>query len=144
KQIKNIDSIQNVLRPNIEDQIYNPKSDGNCGFRALVIAIRGNEDNWNLIKLAMNGYDIDLLKQILESRESPCSSSLWFLSPDCAQLAADTFSLPIAIFSENNEQSMMFFPLESTPMHRKNPIILHFVNGNHIIYVSMKSYVSVN
>ncbi|CAG8604064.1 12325_t:CDS:2, partial [Racocetra fulgida] len=27
------------------DQIYNPKSDGNCGFRALAIAIRDNEEN---------------------------------------------------------------------------------------------------
>ncbi|CAG8820214.1 8290_t:CDS:2, partial [Gigaspora margarita] len=158
KQIKNVDSLQNVSRLNIEDQICNPKSDGNCGFRALAIAIRGNEDNWNLVKLAMNGqlnkrlevykhwlgYDVDLLRWILESRESPCSSSLWFLSPDCAQLAADTFSLPIAIFNEDNERSMMFFPLESAPMHRKNPIILHFMNENHIVYVSMKSYVRVN
>ncbi|CAG8728083.1 20039_t:CDS:2, partial [Racocetra fulgida] len=75
-------------------------------IEALAIAIRGNEENWNLVKLAMNsqlnkrievykdwlGYDIDLLKWILESRASPCISSLWFLSPNCAQLAADTFS----------------------------------------------------
>ncbi|CAG8772197.1 18548_t:CDS:1, partial [Racocetra fulgida] len=100
------------------DQVYNPLSDGNCGFRALAIAIRGNEENWDLIKLVMNGqlnkrmevyrdwlgYDIDLLKQILESRDSPCQSSLWFLSPDCAQLAANTFSVPIAIFEERDEQ----------------------------------------
>ncbi|KAF0529912.1 hypothetical protein F8M41_012527 [Gigaspora margarita] len=66
KQIKNVDSLQNVSRLNIE---------------ALAIAIRGNEDNWNLIKVAMNGqlnkrlevykhwlgYDVDLLRQILES-----------------------------------------------------------------------------
>ncbi|CAG8843877.1 5214_t:CDS:1, partial [Racocetra persica] len=117
-----------------------------------------NEENWDLIKLAMNnqlnkrmeiykdwlGYNIELLKQILESRASPCEPSLWFLSPDCAQLAANTFSVPIAIFDERNEQSMMFFPLETPPVHRRNPIILHFINGNHIIYVGMKSYVKVN
>ncbi|CAG8803969.1 8517_t:CDS:2, partial [Cetraspora pellucida] len=131
------------------DQVYNPLSDGNCGFHALVFAIRGNEENWDLIKLAMNnqlnkrmeiykdwlGYNIELLKQILESRASPCEPSLWFLSPDCAQLAANTFSVPIAIFDERNEQSMMFFPLETPPVHRRNPIILHFINENHIIYV---------
>ncbi|CAG8761552.1 8170_t:CDS:2, partial [Racocetra persica] len=50
------------------------------------------------------GYDIDLLKRILESRASPCTSSLWFLSPNCAQLAADTFSVLIAIFDEKDEQ----------------------------------------
>ncbi|CAG8467017.1 10809_t:CDS:2, partial [Cetraspora pellucida] len=74
------------------DQIYNPKSDRNCGFRAL--ACMEVYQNWL-------GYNVDLLKQILESQALSCSSSLWFLSPDCAQLAADTFSVPIAIFDED-------------------------------------------
>ncbi|RIB18843.1 hypothetical protein C2G38_2183489 [Gigaspora rosea] len=34
--------------------IYNPKSDGNCGFRSLAVAIRGKEKNWTLVQLAMN------------------------------------------------------------------------------------------
>ncbi|CAG8580980.1 4346_t:CDS:2, partial [Cetraspora pellucida] len=100
------------------NEVYDPKSDGNCGFRSLAVAIRGNEENWILVKLAMSGqltkrmeiyknwlgYDTDLLNQILRCRASPCSPSLWFLSPDCAQLAADTFSVPIAIFNEQNGQ----------------------------------------
>ncbi|CAG8782696.1 8554_t:CDS:2, partial [Racocetra persica] len=100
------------------DQIYDPKSDGNCGFRSLAVAIRENEENWILVKLAMSGqltrrmeiykdwlgYNTDLISQILECRASLCSPSLWFLSPDCAQLAADTFSVPIAIFDELNRQ----------------------------------------
>ncbi|CAG8459242.1 8387_t:CDS:2, partial [Cetraspora pellucida] len=139
KPIENVNSSNSLLNGsvlNIEDQICNPKSDSNCRFRALAIAIRGNEENWNLVKLAMNGqlnkcievykdwlgYNIDLLKRILESRASLCTSSLWFLSPDCAQLAADTFSVLIAIFDEKDEQCAMFFLLESVPIHRKNPI----------------------
>ncbi|CAG8688595.1 20033_t:CDS:1, partial [Racocetra fulgida] len=116
-----------LLNPQIPvddiDQIHNPKSDDNCEFRALAIAIRGNEENWNLVKLAMNGqlnkhmkvykdwlgYEIDLLRRILESQASLCSSSLWFLSPDCIQLAVDTFSVPIVIFDEKDEQCTMFF-----------------------------------
>ncbi|CAG8708404.1 9258_t:CDS:2, partial [Racocetra fulgida] len=134
KQIKNVNSPQNSLMFHVEDQmpkillnsripindvdqVYNPKSNGNCGFRALAVAIRGNEENWNLVKLVMNsqlnkhievyrnwsGYNIELLKQILEFWKSPCSPSFWFLSPDCTQLAADTFSVPIAIFDTDNE-----------------------------------------
>ncbi|CAG8846125.1 41263_t:CDS:1, partial [Gigaspora margarita] len=71
----------------------------------LAIAIKRNEKNWVLVKLDMNrqlnkhieiykdwlGYYINSLKWILESQALPCSSSLWFLSPDCAYLAADTF-----------------------------------------------------
>ncbi|CAG8839983.1 6797_t:CDS:1, partial [Gigaspora margarita] len=49
-------------------------------------------------------------------------SSLWFLSPDCAQLAADTFTVPIAIIDETDEQCTIFVPLESAPIHRRNPI----------------------
>ncbi|CAG8549044.1 26277_t:CDS:2, partial [Gigaspora rosea] len=98
--------------PHIEDieQVYNPLSDRNCGFRALAIVIRENEKNWDHIKLVMNsqlnkhievykdwlGYDICLLKWILESRDSPCQPSLWFLSPG-AQLAA-TLSLFLLLF----------------------------------------------
>ncbi|CAG8484272.1 116_t:CDS:2 [Racocetra fulgida] len=37
------------------DQIFNPKSDDNCGFQSLVVAIKRNEENWILVKLAMNG-----------------------------------------------------------------------------------------
>ncbi|CAG8830884.1 20610_t:CDS:2, partial [Gigaspora margarita] len=156
KKKKKVDKrpLNSRIPANDIDQIYNPKSDDNCGFRALAIAIRGNKENWVLVKLAMNGqlnkrmeiykdwlgYNINSLKRILESRASPCSSSLWFLSPDCAQLAADTFLVPIAIFDEKDEQCSMFFPLESAPIYRRNPIILHFVNSNHVIYVGMKSY----
>ncbi|CAG8696222.1 9556_t:CDS:2, partial [Racocetra fulgida] len=36
------------------DQVYDSKSDGNCGFLSLAVAIRGNEENWILVKLAMS------------------------------------------------------------------------------------------
>ncbi|CAG8626769.1 3115_t:CDS:2 [Gigaspora rosea] len=71
------------------DQICNPKSDSNCGFRALAIAIQRNKENWNFVKLTIN-----------KSWASPYLSSLWFLSPNCAQLAVDAFTVPIAIFDE--------------------------------------------
>ncbi|CAG8817147.1 21648_t:CDS:2, partial [Gigaspora margarita] len=105
-------------------------SDGNCGFRSLAAAIRENEENWILVKLAM--------------RASPCSPSYWFLSPNCAQLAANTFSVPITIFDELNGQSMLFFPLDAPLRHRKNLIILHLINGNHIVYIDMKNYAKVS
>ncbi|CAG8632669.1 19617_t:CDS:2, partial [Cetraspora pellucida] len=151
-----------LLNPRIStddvDQIYNPKSNSNCGFHALAIAITENEKNCYLVKLAINnqlnkhmkiykdwlGYNINLLKQILEFQELPYPSLLWFLSPDCAQLATNTFSVSIAIFNEKDEQCTMFFLLESVPIHGRNPIILHFINGNHIVYVNMKNYAKVN
>ncbi|CAG8536495.1 6761_t:CDS:2 [Scutellospora calospora] len=108
------------------DQIYNPKSDSNCGFRAFAVAIIVNEEKWALVKLAISNQ----LKKRIEIYQD------W--------LAADTFTLPIAIFNETNRQSMLFFLLEVPPIHRKTPIILHFINSNHIIYVSLKTYEKVN
>ncbi|CAG8616473.1 12071_t:CDS:2, partial [Dentiscutata heterogama] len=61
------------------------------------------------------GYNTNLLKQILEFQASPCHSLFWFISSNCAQLAANTFSVPIAIFDDKNEQSMLFFSLETPP-----------------------------
>ncbi|CAG8835229.1 27048_t:CDS:2, partial [Gigaspora margarita] len=106
----NASSLQNILAFHINvddiDQVYNPKSDKNCGFRALAVAIRGNEENWSLVKLAMNGH----LNKHIEFMKN-------------------------AIFDEDNEKCAMFFSLESAPILRRNPIILHFVNSNHIVYV---------
>ncbi|CAG8601231.1 6273_t:CDS:10 [Cetraspora pellucida] len=80
KKVKTIEKKQN-------DSINLPQ---NISSR---VAIRGNEENWIFVKLAMSA--------------SPCSSSLWFLSSNCAQLTADIFSVPIAIFNKQNEQKKL-------------------------------------
>jgi len=131
----------------------NPKMDGNCGFRSLAIAIRGDEEKWWMVKLAMKshlakcrnvyeewlGYDISLLLDILECKLSPCSSKYWFMVPDCAQLAADTFRVPVAMMGAREELCSLFLPLLSPPAARRDPIILHWVNDNHLMHVAVKS-----
>ncbi|CAG8761212.1 28101_t:CDS:2, partial [Racocetra persica] len=107
-----LDDILSIPVDKLSDiKIYNSLNDGNCGFHVLAIAIRGNEENWNLIKLAMSnqlnkrieiykdwlGYNINLLKQILEFQALSCYRLFWFLSPDCTQLAA-TLSLFLLLF----------------------------------------------
>ncbi|CAG8844604.1 25742_t:CDS:2, partial [Racocetra persica] len=72
------------------DQICNPKSDSNCRFWALAIAIQRNEKNWNLVKLAINSQ---LNKRIEIYKD-------WL---DYAQLAVNTFSVPIAVFDKRDE-----------------------------------------
>ncbi|CAG8837144.1 12919_t:CDS:2, partial [Gigaspora margarita] len=106
-------------------KIFLVESDGNCGFCSLAVAIRENEKNWILVKLAMRGQ---LTKRMEIYRN-------WL-----GYLAANTFSVPITIFDELNEQSMLFFPLDTPLRHRKNLIILHLINGNHIVYIDMKNY----
>ncbi|CAG8744828.1 19520_t:CDS:2 [Cetraspora pellucida] len=36
------------------NEVYDLKSNGNCKFRSLAIAIKGNKENWILVKLAMS------------------------------------------------------------------------------------------
>ncbi|CAG8840161.1 6420_t:CDS:2, partial [Gigaspora margarita] len=110
KKVKTIK--KSIVEVQMICKIFLVESDGNCGFRSLAVAIRENKESWILVKLAMRGqltkhieiyrnwlgYYTNLLNQILECRASLCPPSHWFLSSDCAQLAADTFSVPITIF----------------------------------------------
>ncbi|KAG0166723.1 hypothetical protein DFQ29_000877 [Apophysomyces sp. BC1021] len=132
--------------------IYNPQSDGNCGFRALSMAILGQEDKWPMVKLAMCNrfrenisayqrgfaYDPEIVLNILECQSSPCPQDSWFLVPDCAQLAADTFNVPIAIYTGTGKNSQLFLPVGLPLRSTASVIILQFINDNHIICVNLK------
>ncbi|KAI9488285.1 hypothetical protein BDB00DRAFT_848887, partial [Zychaea mexicana] len=71
--------------------------DGNCGFRALAVELYNTEERY---------VDGRLLKVL-----DPYSSE-WFVSPECSQVAADTFETPIVI---DGAQSHIFFPLTNNP-----------------------------
>ncbi|CAG8489808.1 22602_t:CDS:2 [Racocetra persica] len=66
---------------------------------ALAIAIQGNEENWNLVKLAINNIRVSGITMFI--------FTLVFVTR-LLQLAADTFSIPIAIFYEKDKQYAMF------------------------------------
>jgi hypothetical protein len=89
-------------------------------------------------------YDVARLWNILESTASPCSKEYWFASPDCCQLAADTFGVPIVhCDATNDSHDYLFFPMElPPPARRKNPIILCLLNNDH--YVTVECNVDFN
>lgn len=108
-------------------QWFNPyiTGDGNCEFRALAKSIKNDQEQWKLIKLAMCNrlrthldlyqralsYDTAALLKIFECQDSPCSPEHWFIVPDCAQIAADTFNTPIAVYSGTGSNPQTFLPL---------------------------------
>ncbi|RCH91770.1 hypothetical protein CU098_001640, partial [Rhizopus stolonifer] len=53
-----------------------------------------------------------------ESLTVKAPRSNWFISPDAAQLAADTFRRPVAVYTESN-YSEMFFPLLNTDVFHR-------------------------
>ncbi|KAI9494469.1 hypothetical protein BDB00DRAFT_818174, partial [Zychaea mexicana] len=89
--------------------------DGNCGFRALAVELYNTEERYIDVKTKMldqylsnantlyQYYDKGRLLKVLD----PYSSE-WFVSPECSQIAADTFETPIVI---DGAQSHIFFYL---------------------------------
>lgn len=107
-------------------KVWNPLGDGNCGFRALAWQIYGFIDAENVddpatseeLRVESNAYqrmksamlrqlekneaqyrscfqayfDVNELKALIRSK------SQWYSVPECAQLTADTFGRPIAIY----------------------------------------------
>ncbi|CAG8436991.1 10491_t:CDS:2 [Ambispora gerdemannii] len=70
------------------------------------------------------GYDINRLMAVLLCMISGCSQEYWFYAPECAQLASDTFNIPIIVFGTDSNASLSFLPFDQKPGLRKRPIIL--------------------
>ncbi|KAG2216814.1 hypothetical protein INT45_013886 [Circinella minor] len=79
------------------DLIFNPKGDGNCGFRSLAYEIYSNQDEWKSIKqemldnLTANQHfylklftqdNFDTAKNILICRDEEVSVSFYFTFPE--------------------------------------------------------------
>ncbi|KAI9003755.1 hypothetical protein CLU79DRAFT_783395, partial [Phycomyces nitens] len=62
------------------------------------------------------------------------NTSMWFSTPDCAQLSADTYQRPVCVYSDNPSipsASFLPFCLPKTKQSNKQPLILNYVNNNH-------------
>jgi hypothetical protein len=138
--------------------VYNPKGDGHCGFRALAVGLGKSEDNYQDIKMQMLqyyisrkhfyvddlGYDHDQLISVLQDCSDRPPMSNWFVVPDCAQLAADAFAIPIAFLdmAATEGQSCMYLPLGPLAISAV-PIGLSLENGGtpnaHFKYVKFNT-----
>ncbi|CAG8731209.1 45823_t:CDS:1 [Gigaspora margarita] len=119
-------------------QVYDLLGNSNCSFQSLAIAIFKEEENWQDVKNIMRsylveradfyskvlGYNINQLTAVLTCMISGCSQKYWFYVPECAQLASDTFNIPIIVFGVDPNASCFFLPFDKKPGLRKRPIIL--------------------
>ncbi|OAD72524.1 hypothetical protein PHYBLDRAFT_169652 [Phycomyces blakesleeanus NRRL 1555(-)] len=75
-----------------------------------------------------------------------CSdASMWFNTPDCAQLAADTYTRPVCVYSDNpNTPSTTFLPLAlpNNKTKQQQPLIFNYVNSNHWTTVDLSHNIS--
>lgn len=145
-----LDRVSRYIQKDAVDDVYNPRGDGNCGFRSLAKALLGDEKFYKQVKNSMlatysknkqtlyKGYNHKRLPITLDE-----NSNEWFINFECSQIAADTYGLPIAIYGR---QSYLFLPCNITPSQARslNPIVLLYVggkgndNGNHIVWVKIK------
>ncbi|OAD67540.1 hypothetical protein PHYBLDRAFT_174229 [Phycomyces blakesleeanus NRRL 1555(-)] len=75
-----------------------------------------------------------------------CSdASMWFNTPDCAQLAADTYTRPVCVCSDSpNTPSTTFLPfaLPNNKTKQRQPLIFNHVNSNHWTTVDLSHNIS--
>lgn len=84
----------------------------------------------------------DALLRILHTRDA------WLATPDCAQLAADTFGRPVAVYPSQDMQNKdeMFFPiigfeyLHNIPL----PLVLQNHGNTHWVTVRLKRAIKPN
>ncbi|CAG8807873.1 40273_t:CDS:2, partial [Gigaspora margarita] len=113
-------------------EVHNPIGDRNCGFRSLAIAIFKNEKCWKDIK-------INIKSQL--TKQGDFYSNVFGYK--CAQLAANTFSVPIIVFGTASDTSLLFLLFNQKPSYHKKPVILQWHGNNHIILVKLKPNESV-
>ncbi|KAI9265165.1 hypothetical protein BDA99DRAFT_44130 [Phascolomyces articulosus] len=91
----------------------------------------------------------DLLKRLaygivprLQTR-SVYYKEYWFDAAQDAQMAANAFSIPIAVYSDGSvNESILYLPYD-LPDGQPLPEIMHFVNGNHFQTIKTKRFLRV-
>jgi hypothetical protein len=132
------------------ESVFNPKGDGNCGFRSLSHELYNDQDQWKNVKQEMLDHmnqnsdfycylftpdNILKSKQILACRDEEVSSSFYFTSPEHPRIACETFKRTIVFLSSQGE-NITFVPLLSQPI-KKQPIFLQ-LSGMHFYLIKIK------
>ncbi|CAG8719827.1 3953_t:CDS:1, partial [Cetraspora pellucida] len=118
--------------------VHNPISDGYCGFRSLAVAFFKDEEKWKDVKFVIKDqlikqkelysnileYNMNYLMTVLSYLSQTCLIKFWFYFPECAQLASDTFNMPVIVFGTGPATTLLFLPYNQKPGRRSKPIIL--------------------
>lgn len=145
------------------------KADGWCGWRALAAQLYKNEDEYMVVKDLMlvtaRAYSQIYKKYILYHSEQEyirlitsmeygltpetkmeqknfCPHKYWFDASTMAQVAADAFSRPVAVFETCNRSCSpprFILPLAAPKVSTPAPLILHLVGGHYYSLVMKPS-----
>ncbi|KAI7893318.1 uncharacterized protein EV154DRAFT_417229, partial [Mucor mucedo] len=142
--------------------IFNPKGDGWCGWRAAANFFEGNQDNFPVVKEKMlkafhankESYwsllDFDKerdLERLITSGtnwvdgDGDAEYGDWFTTPECAQVVADAYGIPVVVFPCGDNEALTFLPLalpKNTSIKPPSPLLLQNVKNRHWISLKMK------
>lgn len=141
--------------------LLDPEGDGNCGFRAVSLAVYGNQDSWITVKQKMletylknnktlySMYEPDdsIFTYMLTCTDAPnWDTRAWFTSCFCPQIVADTFKTAVYMYSRSvaiiestsppTENVMknrsLFVPLQEVDPSVE-PILLFLANNHYYV-----------
>ncbi|OAD68182.1 hypothetical protein PHYBLDRAFT_173672 [Phycomyces blakesleeanus NRRL 1555(-)] len=131
---------------------FNPTADGWDRLSALpkykeIYPNTFGTDTSQLERIIRHGSQLDCNNTNFNTNFIPACSdaSMWFNTPDCAQLAADTYTRPVCVYSDNpNTPSTTFLPfaLPNNKTKQRQPLIFNHVNNNHWTTVNLSRNVS--
>jgi hypothetical protein len=141
--------------------IISPEGDGNCGFRAVSLAVYGTQAKWTQVKKEMltvfkkyhdNLYSLykpnyQKYYGMLSSTEKPCTNlDHWFNVTLCPQIVADTYKRPVVAYitasyinthNQTIEQQAedLYLPLCDFELENKDQPIILFLYSSHFYLV---------
>ena len=148
--VPNLNMVNDNIPRNAVELVHNPSGDGNCGFRAIAFGLYANENRYVEVKEAMlaqflrmtgkpdyEEFPTDRVLKVLNPADNE-----WFLYPYCAQIAADTFNLPIAFYGI---QTHILFPYRTIPAFARQtrPMVLQ-LSEYHIILIKIKEDTTIH
>lgn len=130
----------------------NAGNNGDCGFRALAQQLTGNEDDYGNIKSAMLNHYLKWKEDYITAYPTMMNHDdllhilttdhAWFSTPECSQVAANTFGRPIAVYPSRAMQGLdeMFFPMIhfDYPKNIPLPLVLQNHCNSHSVTVQLK------
>ncbi|KAG2208376.1 hypothetical protein INT45_001999, partial [Circinella minor] len=140
---------------------YNPKSDGNCGWRSASVVINNNEKHYGIVKLVMKHAIVkekDFFTSLFGSEEcyqyvlaklsqtdGRVIGTYWFDVLDCPRVLAQAYNRPVIVYSCHlyGVHGTTFLPFREPEKNSNNciidivPIVLYLI-GNHFQLIVIK------